>query len=443
MRYVFNFRDIWAHQAYIIEGIGVTLVLSLVTMVAGLILGAVLSAMRVYGDPRLRAFSATYVEVIRNTPLLVQLFIVFFGLPSIGLRLDAMTAAIIALAINLGAYSTEIVRAGLEAIPRTQIEAGHSLGLSGSQVFRHVVLVPALQDHVPGAHQPVRAADAGDQRRVADLGAGSLPRRLDHPVPHLPRFRGLHGDRRGLSRARAGLQPRASRRSSTWRSPADDPGIRLHRRLLSPARRALDTGADRRSPSWAAASSAWSIALLRVSPCRAAALLGAGYVQIVQGMPLLVWLFVLFFGLPIFGVRGLALDRRPWSPSRSMPAPSWARSGAAACRRSRASSGRPAPRSASASSSSCATSSCRRPSASPSRRPSASSSSSSRTRRSPSSIGFVELTREGQTHHGRDLPALHRLHRRRRPLFRAVLPADAVEPPPGTEAPCRSLRSPT
>ena len=119
MRYVFNFRDIWAHQAYIIEGIGVTLVLSLVTMVAGLILGAVLSAMRVYGDPRLRAFSATYVEVIRNTPLLVQLFIVFFGLPSIGIRLDAITAAIIALSINLGAYSTEIVRAGLEAIPRS------------------------------------------------------------------------------------------------------------------------------------------------------------------------------------------------------------------------------------------------------------------------------------------------------------------------------------
>ena len=85
-------------------------------------------------------FVAAYVEVIRNTPLLVQLFIVFFGLPSLGLRLDAMTAALISLTINLGAYSVEIVRAGLQAIPRTQIEAGHSLGLSGFQVFRYISL---------------------------------------------------------------------------------------------------------------------------------------------------------------------------------------------------------------------------------------------------------------------------------------------------------------
>ena len=93
----------------------------------------------------MQALVAGYVEVIRNTPLIVQLFIVFFGLPSAGIRLDAMTAAIIALAINLGAYSTEIIRAGLEAIPKAQIEAGHSLGLSGTQVFRHVVLVPAIK----------------------------------------------------------------------------------------------------------------------------------------------------------------------------------------------------------------------------------------------------------------------------------------------------------
>jgi polar amino acid transport system permease protein len=83
--------------------------------------------------------------VIRNTPLIVQLFIVFFGLPSAGVRLDAMTAAIIALSINLGAYSTEIIRAGLEAVPKSQIEAGYSLGLSGTQVFRHVILLPAIK----------------------------------------------------------------------------------------------------------------------------------------------------------------------------------------------------------------------------------------------------------------------------------------------------------
>ena len=72
---------------------------------------------------------AAYVEVIRNTPLIVQLFIVFFGLPSAGIRLDAMTAAIIALAINLGAYSTEIIRAGLEAVPKGTDRSGSLTGV--------------------------------------------------------------------------------------------------------------------------------------------------------------------------------------------------------------------------------------------------------------------------------------------------------------------------
>jgi polar amino acid transport system permease protein len=145
MKYAFNFRDIWSQWDFIAKGIGVTLLLTILTMVVGLAIGAVGAAARVYGRPWSQALVAGYVEVIRNTPLIVQLFIVFFGLPSAGIRLDAMTAAIIALAINLGAYSTEIIRAGLEAIPKAQIEAGHSLGLSGTQVFRHVVLVPAIK----------------------------------------------------------------------------------------------------------------------------------------------------------------------------------------------------------------------------------------------------------------------------------------------------------
>ena len=145
MKYTFNFRDIWAQWDFIAEGIGVTLLLTGVTMVAGLAIGAAGAAARVYGGPWLRALVGAYVEVIRNTPLIVQLFIVFFGLPSAGIRLDAMTAAIIALAINLGAYATEIIRAGLEAVPKSQIEAGYSLGLSGTQVFRHVILLPAIK----------------------------------------------------------------------------------------------------------------------------------------------------------------------------------------------------------------------------------------------------------------------------------------------------------
>ena len=145
MQYAFNFRDIWAQWRSIAEGIGVTLMLTAVTMVAGLAIGALGAAGRVYGRSWLRTPLVGYVEVVRNTPLLVQLFIIFFGLPSLGVRLDAVTAALIALSVNLGAYTTEIIRAGLEAVPRSQIEAGYSLGLSGTQVFRHVVLAPAIR----------------------------------------------------------------------------------------------------------------------------------------------------------------------------------------------------------------------------------------------------------------------------------------------------------
>jgi len=145
VNYTFNFRDIWAQTDFILDGIVVTLVLSVVTMIAGLVIGTSGAAAKLYGPAWLRRLAAAYVEIIRNTPLIVQLFLVFFGLPSAGIKFDAMTASVIALAINLGAYSTEIIRAGIEAIPRTQIEAGHSLGLSGAQVFRYVVLFPAMR----------------------------------------------------------------------------------------------------------------------------------------------------------------------------------------------------------------------------------------------------------------------------------------------------------
>jgi polar amino acid transport system permease protein len=145
MGYAFNFRDVWAQRDFLSEGIRVTLLLSTATILAGLLIGAIGATMRVYGGAVLRAVSVTYVEVIRNTPLIVQLFLTFFGLSSIGIRLDAMTASFIALSLNLGAYASEIIRAGLEAIPRPQIEAGYALGLSGLQVFRHIVLLPAIK----------------------------------------------------------------------------------------------------------------------------------------------------------------------------------------------------------------------------------------------------------------------------------------------------------
>jgi len=149
MTYSLQFRDVFAAWEFMLDGLVLTLELSLVTMVSGLIIGMAGAAGRVYGPSWLRTTIAVYVEVIRNTPLIVQLFLIFFGLPSAGLKFDAKTAAMVALSINLGAYSIEIIRAGLQAIPRSQIEAGQSLGLSGVQIFRYVVIFPALRMMFP------------------------------------------------------------------------------------------------------------------------------------------------------------------------------------------------------------------------------------------------------------------------------------------------------
>jgi polar amino acid transport system permease protein len=145
MTYTFQFRDVFASWEFLLEGLVLTLELSVVTMVSGLVIGMAGAAARVYGPQWLRSIVAVYVEAIRNTPLIVQLFLIFFGLPSAGIKFDAETAAFVALSINLGAYSIEIVRAGLQAIPRSQIEAGQSLGLSPVQIFRYVVIFPALR----------------------------------------------------------------------------------------------------------------------------------------------------------------------------------------------------------------------------------------------------------------------------------------------------------
>lgn len=149
MTYHFQFRDVLAYWPSLLDGVAMTLMLSLLAMAGGVLVGILGAAARLYGPRPLQLAAAAYVEAIRNTPLLVQLFIVFFGLSQIGLRMSAPVAATVALIVNVGAYSTEIVRAGLQAIPRTQVEAGHALGLAGHQVFRHVVLVPALKIMYP------------------------------------------------------------------------------------------------------------------------------------------------------------------------------------------------------------------------------------------------------------------------------------------------------
>lgn len=144
MSYHFDFAAVFDYDSALLAGTAHTLLLTAVGAVAGLgigILGAVCRAWRI--SPFDRIF-AVYVELIRNTPFLIQLFFVYFGLPSLGVRLDEWEAAILAVIINLGAYTTEIIRAGIEATPRGQTEAAQSLAMTRAQIFRHVVLPPAL-----------------------------------------------------------------------------------------------------------------------------------------------------------------------------------------------------------------------------------------------------------------------------------------------------------
>jgi polar amino acid transport system permease protein len=127
------------------KGVVVTVGLTAISAVLGVSLGVVCAWARAYGPGWARWLVGAYVEIIRNTPFIVQLFFIFFGLPSLGLKLSPELASVIAMVINLGAYSTEIVRAGLAATPKGQWEAAAALGLSRMQTFRDVVLVPALQ----------------------------------------------------------------------------------------------------------------------------------------------------------------------------------------------------------------------------------------------------------------------------------------------------------
>jgi polar amino acid transport system permease protein len=145
MHYVFDFSSITAYWPVLLKGIGVTIQLIAIGAVLGIALGTVCAWVRTFGPTWARPIVSGYVELIRNTPFLIQLFFIFFGLPSAGIQLDEITAATLTMVVNLGAYSTEIIRAGIQATPRGQVEAGVSLAMTRLQVFRHVVLNPSLQ----------------------------------------------------------------------------------------------------------------------------------------------------------------------------------------------------------------------------------------------------------------------------------------------------------
>jgi polar amino acid transport system permease protein len=140
----FEFGPVFAESGLLLHGVMLTILLSLAAIVFGTLLALLLCAARFLFGRTVRFLIDAYVEAMRNTPFLVQLFIVYFGLPFIGLRMSNIEAGLLAMVLNLAAYSTEIIRAGVDATHKSQVEAGVSLAMTRAQVFRHVVLTPAL-----------------------------------------------------------------------------------------------------------------------------------------------------------------------------------------------------------------------------------------------------------------------------------------------------------
>jgi polar amino acid transport system permease protein len=149
MGYQLDFGALSGYLGLFLQGLWVTLGLTAISATLGIALSIGGAATARSGPKWARASVLAYVELIRNTPFIVQMFFIFFGLPSLGLKLTALQAAALAMTINLTAYAIEIVRAGIEAVPPGQREAGAALGIRPATVFLWVVLPQALANVYP------------------------------------------------------------------------------------------------------------------------------------------------------------------------------------------------------------------------------------------------------------------------------------------------------
>lgn len=145
MNYQFDFDAVLAQWPLLLEGAWTTVQLSFLATILGFVLGVLCAVGRGSRHGWLRRIVGIYVEAIRNTPLLIQSYFLIFGLSSVGITMPIMVGAVLALVINIGAYTCEIIRAGIESIHHGQIEAAQCLGLSNVQILWHVVLRPAVE----------------------------------------------------------------------------------------------------------------------------------------------------------------------------------------------------------------------------------------------------------------------------------------------------------
>lgn len=133
----------------LMSGIKFTIPLTILSFLFGVTMAFVVAIVRVINIKPFAAIARFYVWIIRGTPLLVQLFIIFYGLPSIGVTLDALISAIIGFSLSVGAYSSEIIRAAIQSVSKGQWEAAHALGMSRIQALRHIILPQAIKVAIP------------------------------------------------------------------------------------------------------------------------------------------------------------------------------------------------------------------------------------------------------------------------------------------------------
>lgn len=149
MRYKFDFAALEEYWPEFLRGMLTTLEMTAIATVLGLVIGILCAIGRRSSSAWLRRVCGAYIETVRNTPYIIQIFFFFFGLSSIGIRLPVFFAAILTLVINVGAYTAEIVRAGMDTIHPGQVEAAEALGLSRAQIYWDVILRPSLERVYP------------------------------------------------------------------------------------------------------------------------------------------------------------------------------------------------------------------------------------------------------------------------------------------------------
>ncbi len=149
MKYKFDFGALVEYWPQFLDGTLLTLEMTAVATVSGLAIGTMVAIGRRSQHRALSFLCGAYVETVRNTPFLIQLFFIYFGLSSAGLRLPVFAASVIAMVFNVAAYTAEIVRAGMDATPHGQLEAAGSLGMSTPQIYWHIILRPRWSGSIP------------------------------------------------------------------------------------------------------------------------------------------------------------------------------------------------------------------------------------------------------------------------------------------------------